>query len=162
VSHQVPLPPPEAVLLRSRAQALAGLAGAGWRPWAPPPGLDGELRRLLNADLSEPDVMLPDGQGGALAVARVESDPGGEVVLLEVTAVAPVPAVSLAEALFPGARTPRVEGDAAARVWIWGPEADSGLAVGGEPVRLWVCAEQAYGDRLWLVATVVRRAGDDD
>jgi hypothetical protein len=34
--------------------------------------------------------------------------------------------------------------------------------VGGEPVRLWLCAEQAYGDRLWLIATLVRRAGDDE
>jgi hypothetical protein len=29
-------------------------------------------------------------------------------------------------------------------------------------VRLWFCAEQAYGDRLWAVATVVRRPTDPD
>jgi hypothetical protein len=29
--------------------------------------------------------------------------------------------------------------------------------VQGEPVRLWICAERAYGDRLWLVASLVRR-----
>jgi hypothetical protein len=29
--------------------------------------------------------------------------------------------------------------------------------VRGEPVRLWTCTESAYGDRLWAIATVVRR-----
>ncbi len=29
--------------------------------------------------------------------------------------------------------------------------------IAGEPVRLWLCAERAYGDRLWLVASLVRR-----
>jgi hypothetical protein len=29
--------------------------------------------------------------------------------------------------------------------------------VRGVPVRLWVCAEKAYGDRLWAVVTIVRR-----
>jgi hypothetical protein len=29
--------------------------------------------------------------------------------------------------------------------------------VRGVPVRLWVCAERAYGDRLWAIVTVVRR-----
>jgi hypothetical protein len=24
-------------------------------------------------------------------------------------------------------------------------------------VRVWICAERAYGDRLWLVASLVRR-----
>jgi hypothetical protein len=76
-AQPVPLPPPAAVLLRSRAEAMAGLAAIGWRPWLPPAGFDAERRRLLNADLSEPDVMLPDGQGGVLAVARVETDPAG-------------------------------------------------------------------------------------
>ena len=57
---------------------------------------------------------------------------------------------------------PRTGGGAAAREWIWGPEAGVEARVEGEPVRLWICAEQAYGDRLWLVATVVRRAGDED
>jgi hypothetical protein len=40
---------------------------------------------------------------------------------------------------------------------VWGPESGSKADVGGEPVRLWMCAERAYGDRLWLVATLVRR-----
>jgi hypothetical protein len=84
------------------------------------------------------------------------------VVLLEVTAAVPVPAQALASGLFPDAGGPRVEGDAAARVWIWGPEVDSGLEVGGEPVRLWVCAEQAYGDRLWAVLSVVRRGDGEE
>ena len=29
---------------------------------------------------------------------------------------------------------------------------------GGERVRLWICAERAYGDRLWMIASLVRRA----
>jgi type IV secretory pathway TrbD component len=69
----------------------------------------------------------------------------------------------VAKALLPGAAgEPRTGGDAAARQWIWGPESGSAAAVAGEPVRLWICAEQAYGDRLWAVATLVRRAGDDE
>jgi hypothetical protein len=52
---------------------------------------------------------------------------------------------------------PRVGGGADAREWVWGPESGSRAAVAGEPVRLWMCAERAYGDRLWLVATLVRR-----
>jgi len=41
---------------------------------------------------------------------------------------------------------------------VWGPESGAAFAVAGEPVRLWICAERAYGDRLWLMASLVRRA----
>lgn len=155
------LPPLEALLLRSRAEALSALAGAGWRRWATPIDLDAERRRLLNVDLTEPEVSWADPAGGTLAVAHLETDLGGLVVLLEITAAVPVAAARLAEALLPGAGEPRVGGNAEAREWVWGPEAGHRVAVGGEPVRLWVCAERAYGDRLWAVASVVRRAGDD-
>jgi hypothetical protein len=156
------LPPLGAVLLRSRAEALSALAGAGWRPWATPIDLDAERRRLLNVDLTEPEVMVRDPEGGTVAVAHLEADLEGKVVLLEVTGVAPVKPALLAEALLPGAGQPQVSGSAEARQWIWGPEAGNGGTVGGEPVRLWVCAERAYGDRLWAVASVVRRATGDD
>jgi len=152
------LPPAAAVLLRTRAQALASLAGAGWRPWATPLDLDAERRRLLNVDLTEPDLLWPDPAGGPAAVAHVEVDRQGRVVLLEITGAAPLPAGILAEALFPGAGEPRLGGGVEAREWVWGPEAGHSIEVGGEPVRLWACAERAYGDRLWAVLSVVRRA----
>jgi hypothetical protein len=152
----LPLPPLPAVLLRRRAEALSALAGAGWRPWARPLDLDSGRRRLLNIDLGEPDVFLPAPGGGVLAVARLEADRAGEVVLWEITAAVPVEARALAAALFPPAAEPRPGGGPEAREWVWGPEAGNGPEVGGEPVRLWVCAERAYGDRLWAVASVVR------
>jgi len=151
------LPPLDAVLAQPRAAALAALGGVGWRTWATPIDLDGERRRLLNVDLTEPDVAFRDEAGGLVAVAHVETDREGQVVLLEVTAAAPAPARALAELLLPGAGEPRVGGGVEAREWVWGPESGSGAAVGGEPVRLWVCAERAYGDRLWAVASLVRR-----
>jgi hypothetical protein len=79
------------------------------------------------------------------------------VTLLEITAAAPLAPELLAAALLPGAGEPRLGGGAEAREWVWGPEADNGGEIGGVPVRLWVCAERAYGDRLWAVASVVRR-----
>jgi len=154
------LPPLDAVLLRPRAEALAALAGVGWRPWATPLDLDAERRRLLNVDLTEPEVAYRDAAGGLAAVAHVEADREGQVVLLELTAAAPAPARALAEALLSGAGEPRVGGGVEAREWVWGPESGCGAAVDGEPVRLWVCAERAYGDRLWAVASVVRRGGE--
>ena len=158
----LPLPPLGAVLLRQRAEALSALAGAGWRPWARPIDLDSTRRRLLNVDLGEPDVSLPAPGGGVLAVSRLEADRGGEVVLWEITAAVPVEAGALAALLVPGAGQPRTGGGPEAREWIWGPEADSGVEVRGEPVRLWVCAERAYGDRLWAVASVVRHGTEDE
>jgi len=151
-----PLPPLDAVLLRTRAEALAALVRAGWRRYATPITLDAERRRLLNIDLTEPEVACFAGEE-LLAVAHVEADRAGRVTLLELTAAAPVRAESVAAALIPGAPEPRLGGGREAREWVWGPETGSDAAVGGEPVRLWVCAERAYGDRLWAVASVVRR-----
>jgi hypothetical protein len=150
------LPPLAAVLLRSRAEALAALGRAGWRPWVTPITLDAERRRLLNVDLTEPDVACFAGEE-LVAVAHVETDRAGQVTLLELTGAAPVRPEALAAALFAEPGEPRLGGGAEAREWVWGPEARSGGAVQGEPVRLWVCAEKAYGDRLWAVASVVRR-----
>ncbi|HET9554720.1 MAG TPA: hypothetical protein VFP50_17265 [Anaeromyxobacteraceae bacterium] len=159
----LPLPTLSALLLRPRREALAAFAAAGWRPWAHPIGLDAERRRALNVDLSEPEVALSEG-GAVRAVAHVETDREGLVTLVEVVSAEPAEPARVAAALLPGEPgQPRTGGGAAAREWIWGPESGSTAAVEGEPVRLWICAEQAYGDRLWLVATVVRRAsGDDD
>ncbi len=158
----LPLPPLASVLLRTRRDALAAFLALGWRPWAHPVGLDAERRRALNVDLFEPEVGL--GDGAALrAVAHVETDREGVVINLEVVAVDPAAPARVAAGLLGGAPgEPRTGGGAAAREWIWGPESGSSAAVDGEPVRLWICAEQAYGDRLWLMASVVRRAGDDD
>lgn len=152
----LPLPPLDAVLGRPRRAALEALAGQGWRPWAAPPGLDAERRRALNLDLSEPDVAL-HRDGDVVAVARVESDRAGDVTHLEVVGVEPADPVRVALALLGDVGPPRTEGGADARAWIWGPESGARAAIGGEPVRLWVCAERAHGDRLWLVATLVRR-----
>ena len=150
-----PLPPLEAVLLRTRAEALAALLGAGWHAWAIPIGLDPERRRLLNIDLTEPDVAYGEG-ADVLAVAHVEADRAGLVTLLEVTAAVPVPSEDVAAALLGEPGPPRIGGGAEAREWVWGPETGGGGEVAGEPVRLWICAERAYGDRLWAVASVVR------
>jgi hypothetical protein len=154
----LPLPPLAAVLGAPRRAALDAFLGAGWRPWVLPLGLDAERRRLLNVDLSEPEVSLERG-GAVAAVAHVETDREGVVTHLEVVGAEPADPVRVAVALLGSAPVgpPRVGGGAEAREWVWGPESGSKASVGGEPVRLWMCAERAYGDRLWLVATLVRR-----
>ena len=151
-----PLPPLDEVLLHTRDEALNAFAALGWRAWATPIGLDAERRRALNVDLTEPEVAWHAGADVA-AVAHVEADRAGRVTLLELTAAAPIAPEALAAAVFADPGTPRLSGGGDAREWVWGPEARSGGAIGGEPVRLWVCAERAYGDRLWAVASIVRR-----
>ncbi len=152
----VALPPLEAVLGVPRRAALDAFAGHGWRPWATPIGLDSERRRILNVDLSEPDVALHQ-DGDVSAVAHVESDLEGTVTHVEVVGVEAADPVRVALALLGEAGPPRTGGGAEARTWVWGPESGARNTVAGEPVRLWMCAERAYGDRLWLVATLVRR-----
>ncbi len=152
----LPLPPAGALLLRSRAEALAALGHLGWRPYATPITLDATRRRLLNIDLTEPDVALDRG-GELVAVAHVETDRGGRVTTFEVTAAEPVAPEEVAASLLGSPGEPRRGGAAEAREWVWGPEAGHASAVEGTPVRLWVCAERAYRDRLWAVLTVVRR-----
>ena len=158
----LPLPPLSALLLQTRRDALAAFQARGWGPWTRPGGLDAERRRALNIDLSEPEVAL--GAGAAVrAVANLETDREGLVTHLELVSTDPAEPGRVAAALLGGEPgEPRTGGGAAAREWIWGPESGSSAAVAGEPVRLWICAEQAYGDRLWVIASVVRRAGDDD
>lgn len=151
-----PLPSLGSVLLRGRAEALAAFSQAGWRAYATPITLDPERRRLLNIDLTEPEVAFYRGED-LLAVAHVEADRAGRVTLLEVTGASPVRPEALAQALLAEAGEPRMRGGAEAREWVWGPESGSEAAVQGERVRLWVCAERAYGDRLWAVVSVVRR-----
>jgi hypothetical protein len=152
----VPLPPVDAVLGVPRRAALDAFAAQGWRPWARPIGLDAERRRLLNIDLSEPDVsFLRDGE--PVAVAHVESDREGVVTHVEVVGAEPADPMRVALALLGEAGPPRTGGGADAREWVWGPESGARVTVDGEPVRLWVCAERAYGDRLWLVASLVLR-----
>jgi hypothetical protein len=158
----LPLPPLARVLGHTRRDALDALRALGWRPWAHPIGLDAERRRTLNVDLTEPEICFGDDDA-VRAVAHVETDSEGLVTLLEVVATDPVEPARLSAALLPDdSGQPRAGGGPAAREWIWGPESGSRAAVDGEPVRLWVCAEQAYGDRLWLVATLVRRSGDGE
>ena len=141
---------------RTAARNAPRGAGQGWRPWATPIGLDAERRRLLNVDLTEPDVALHEDEDVA-AVAHVEGDREGIVTHVEVVGAAPADPVRVALALLGEAGPPRTGGGAEAREWVWGPESGAKATVGGEPVRLWVCAERAYGDRLWLVATLVLR-----
>jgi hypothetical protein len=151
------LPTLDEVLLQPRARALAALGASGWRPYATPITLDAEQRRKLNIDLTEPDLAWT-GEGGApAAVANVQTDRAGRVTHLEITAAAALAPEALAAALLPGAGEARVGGGADAREWVWGPEAGNGGEIAGVPVRLWVCAERAYGDRLWAIASVVRR-----
>jgi len=156
MSPPPPLPALDAVLGVSRREALASFAGQGWRPWTRPPDFDAERRRILNVDLSEPDVSF-ERDGDVVAVAHVETDFEGVVTHVEVVGTEPGDPILVALALLGEAGPPRTGGGADAREWIWGPESNSTAKVGGEPVRLWFCAEPAYGDRLWLVATLVRR-----
>lgn len=152
----VPLPRLDAVLLVPRRAALDAFLASGWRPYATPIGLDAERRRLLNVDLTEPDVAF-EQDGDLAAVANLETDLEGLVTHVEVVGAAPADPGAVALALLGGAGAPRTGGGKDAREWVWGPESGSRAAVAGEPVRLWVCAERAYGDRLWLVGSVVRR-----
>lgn len=158
----LPLPPLSTLLLKHRRDALAAFQGLGWRPWAHPAGMDAERRRALNLDLFDPELSF--GAGAAVrAVAHLETDREGLVTNVEVVGSEPAEPSRVAAALLGGEPgEPRTGGGAAAREWIWGPESGSDAAVEGEPVRVWICAEQAYGDRLWLMASVVRRAGGDD
>jgi hypothetical protein len=152
----LPIPSLEAVLGRPRRDALDAFLGAGWRPYARPMSLDAERRRVLNLDLSEPDVGL-EKDGDLVAVAQVETDLDGQVTHLEVVGAEPEDPLHVALALLGEVGPPRTGGGADAREWIWGPESGSRVAVAGEPVRLWLCGERAYGDRLWLIASLVRR-----
>jgi hypothetical protein len=144
------------VLARPRREALDAFGGQGWRPWARPIGLDAERRRLLNVDLSEPEVVF-ERDGDLAAVAHVETDLEGLVTHLEVVGVEPADPIRIALVLLGEVGPPRTGGGADAREWVWGPESGAKAEVAGEPVRLWICAERAYGDRLWLVASLVRR-----
>jgi hypothetical protein len=151
-----PLPPLEALLGRTRQEALDAFAAAGWRPWARPIDLDAERRRALNADLTEPEVSWAPA-GALAAVAHLETDRDGRVTHVEVVGTEPAGAAALAAAWLGEAGDPRTGGGAEAREWVWGPESGLRRAIAGDAVRLWVCAERAYGDRLWAIATLVRR-----
>jgi hypothetical protein len=153
---ELPLPPLDAVLRQPRRAALDAFLRTGWRPWATPIGLDAERRRLLNIDLSEPEIAYHE-EGELSAVAHVEADREGLVTHLEVVGVEPAEPARVALAVLGEAVPPRTGGGGEAREWVWGPESGARVAVSGEPVRLWMCAEKAYGDRLWLVASLVRR-----
>jgi hypothetical protein len=155
----LPLPPLGAILLRSRAEALAAFQRLGWRPWARPIDLDAERRRILNIDLTEPEVAWLGAEGEVAAAAHVETDRGGRVTLVEVTGAGPVEPGHVAAAFLGVSGKPIVSGAAEARQWVWGPEAGGAATIGGEPVRLWMCQERAYGERLWAVASVVRHGG---
>jgi hypothetical protein len=158
VTAPIPLPPLEAVLLVPRRAAIDAFVAAGWRVFGgATPLLDAERRRLLNLDLTDPEVVL-ERDGELAAVAHVETDLGALVTHVEVVGAAAEDPVRVAVALAgPKLGPPRMGGGADAREWIWGPESGATLQVNGEPARLWICAERAYGDRLWAVATVVRR-----
>jgi hypothetical protein len=157
----LPLPPLDAVLGVPRRAALDAFLRLGWRPWATPLGLDAERRRLLNLDLSEPDVALSRG-GEVALVAHLEADLEGTVTHVEVVGAEPVDLRAAAGALLPGVGEPAVAGGADARTFTFGPESGLALRVAGEPVRLWICLEKAYGDRLWAVGTLVRRVEEGE
>jgi hypothetical protein len=156
MSPPLPIPPLDAILGQPRRAALDAFARAGWRPYATPITLDAERRRLLNIDLSEPDVAFPE-DGDFVAVAHVEADREGVVTHAEIVGAEPGDPVRIALSLLGDAGPPRTGGNAEAREWIWGPESGAEIVVAGEPVRLWMCAERAYGDRLWMIASLVRR-----
>ena len=157
--NSLPLPALRALLLQPRRDVVSAFLAAGWSPWAIPFDLDAERRRTLNLDLADPEVSLSDAEG-LKAVAHVETDREGLVTLIEITTASPGDPGAVARGLLGAAGEPAVHGGAAAREWVWGPESGCAAQVGGEPVRLWIAAEQAYGDRLWINLSVVRRASD--
>jgi hypothetical protein len=145
------------VLAQPRRAALDALGALGWRPYATPFDLDAERRRVLNLDLGDPDLAFHRGKE-LVSVATLEADRDGRVTHLEVVGTEPAEPLPMALALLgDAAGPPRTGGGREAREWVFGPESGSRAAVAGEPVRLWICAERAYGDRLWLVASLVRR-----
>lgn len=160
MSAPLPLPALGALLLQPRRDAISAFLAAGWRPWAVPFDLDASRRRALNLDLAEPEVSLAGGDGPR-AVAHVETDRDGLVTLVEITTAEPSDPGALAAALLGAPGEPAVHGGAAAREWVWGPESGCGARIAGEPVRLWIAAERAYGDRLWVNLSVVRRPSDE-
>src|SRR5512139_3107183 len=105
----LPLPPAAALLATSRRAALDAFLGAGWRPYARPIGLDAERARLLNIDLSEPEVAFLK-EGGLAAVARVEVDREGIVTHVEVVGAEPADPVAVALALLGEIGPPRTGG----------------------------------------------------
>src|SRR6266540_6278437 len=94
----LPVPPLQAILAQPRRAALDAFLALGWRPYARPLSLDPERRRLLNIDLSEPEIAFDDG-AGLSAVAHVEIDREGLVTHLEVVGAAPADPVGMALAL---------------------------------------------------------------
>ena len=153
-----PIPALEELLARPRREALDAFARAGWRPYATPIRLDAERRRLLNLDLGDDPDLAFAVEGDLAAVARIEADRAGVATHVEIVATEPAEPTLLASGLLGDeAGEPKRGGGAEAREWIWGPESGLEETVGGEPVRLWICAERQYGDRLWMVASVVRR-----
>jgi hypothetical protein len=157
MSAGVPVPRIEQLLGVPRRAALDAFLRAGWKRYATPITLDAERRRLLNIDLSEPEVAF-HADDDLAAVAHLETDLQGVVTNAEVVGAEPADPVRVAVALLGGAvGPPRTGGNAEAREWVWGPESGAKVAVAGEPVRLWMCAERAYGDRLWVIASLVRR-----
>ncbi len=159
MSAGIPVPTVEQLLGVPRRAALDAFLRAGWKPYATPITLDAERRRLLNIDLSEPEIaFLADGD--LAAVAHLETDRQGVVTHAEVVGAEPADPVRVSLALLgKDAGPPRTGGNAEAREWVWGPESGARVEAAGEPVRLWMCAERAYGDRLWAIASLVRRAG---
>ena len=154
MSPPVPLPAAHAgcsaVAPRRARRVPRRRAGA---PYATPIGLDAERRRLLNIDLSEPEVALPAGRRYRRGRARRDRPRGRSSPTSRWSPPSrPIPSPSRSRCSA-RAGPPRTGGGVEAREWIWGPESGPRATVAGEPVRLWVCAERAYGDRLWLVAS---------
>ena len=87
--HSPPaVPPLDGVLLVPRRAALDAFVAAGWRIFGgATPLLDAERRRLLNLDLTDPEVAL-ERDGELAAVAHVETDLEGIVTHVEVVGAA--------------------------------------------------------------------------
>ena len=78
MSLPLPVPTLDSILLKPRRAAIDAFLSAGWTPYATPIGLDAERRRLLNIDLSEPDVCFrKDGEPWHVAGGELYLCPSG-------------------------------------------------------------------------------------
>ena len=155
MSLPLPVPTLDAILLVPRRAALdtRSSAPAGCRgrlPSASTPGSAGSSTWISPSPKS-----ASAETGDVVAVAHVEVDRDGHVTVVEVVGAEPADPMRVSLALL-GAGAAASHRRRRGRASGCGAPSRRDDGDQGEAVRLWMCAERAYGDRLWLVASVRR------